>query len=170
MLDTEISIDELASGKPLMVNLAAGRGACEEMAQRFGWIDVCTLTAEIKLKSIADGAYHASGQVDAAIIQHCRITGNPVAESIRVEVDERFTTISEVRGNETKGEMEIDPLAVSVEILEGGRIPVGEMVAQLVGLEATPWPRDPAAESQGLLPQDDFKNQFASLAELKRKR
>ncbi|MCE2518020.1 MAG: hypothetical protein J4F41_09405 [Alphaproteobacteria bacterium] len=164
MFDKEISIDQLASGKPLVLSLTADRASCEELAERFDWIEVCSLTAEIKLKAIANGAYHASGQVDAAIIQRCRLTENPVPESLIVKVNERFATI-----DDEDEEAEIDPMAVSVEGLKGDKIPVGEMIAQLVGIEATPWPRDPSAESRVLSPENDPTNPFASLAELKKK-
>ena len=164
MLDKVVSVDQLASGKPLVLTMTADRATCEELARRFDWIEVCTLTAEIKLKAIANGAYHASGQVNAAIIQRCRLTENPVPESLVVEVNERFAAI-----DEEDEEAEIDPMAVSVEALDGDQIPVGEMIAQLVGIEATPWPRDPAAESRVLSPENDPTNPFASLAELKKK-
>lgn len=164
MLDTEISIDQLASGKPLVVKLTADRDNCVTLAERFDWIEVCSLTAELKLKAIANGAFHVSGQVDAAIIQQCRITEKPVPESVIIKVNERFASI-----DEEDEEAEIDPMAVSVEALLGDKLPIGEMIAQLVGLEASPWPRDPDAESKVLSPENDPTNPFASLAELKKK-
>lgn len=164
MIDTEISLDQLVSGKPLVLTLSADRPTCEAIAQRFDWIEVCSLTAEIKLKAIANDAYHASGQIEAAIIQRCRISENPVPESLSITVNERFAAI-----DEEDEEAEIDPMAVSVEALMGDKIPVGEMIAQLVGIEATPWPRDPSAENRVLSPEDDQTNPFASLAEFKKK-
>jgi uncharacterized metal-binding protein YceD (DUF177 family) len=164
MLDTEISVKQLDSDKPLVLSLTADHEVCVELAHRFDWVEVSSLTAEIKLKAIAKGAYHASGQVTAAIVQRCRITENPVPESVVIEVSERFTQI-----NDDDEQTEIDPMAVSVETLEGDKIPVGEMIAQLVGLEASPWPRDPNAQSDSLSAENDSKNPFASLAELKKK-
>jgi len=89
-----------------------------------------------------------------------------VPEALYIDVNERFAVIDD-DGND--GEAEIDPMAVSVEAIQNNEIPVGEMIAQLVGIEATPWPRDPEAEGLVINPQDDPTNPFASLAELKKK-
>jgi len=166
MLDTVISIDSLSSGKPLVLSLTASREDCEELANRFDWMDVSSLTATIKLKAIANGAFHASGVIECAIIQRCGLTDRPVPEALYIDVNERFAVIDD---DDNDGEAEIDPMAVSVEAIQNNEIPVGEMIAQLVGIEATPWPRDPEAESLVINPQDDPTNPFASLAELKKK-
>ena len=73
MLNTAISTDQLSSGKPLVLSLKGERQDCVDLATRFDWVDVSSLTAEIKLKAIANQAYHASGKIEAAIIQRCRI-------------------------------------------------------------------------------------------------
>ena len=166
MLDTVVSIDRLSSGKPLVLSFTATREECEHLANRFDWMDVSSLTASIKLKAIANGAFHASGVIECAIIQRCGLTDRPVPESLFIEVNERFAIITD---DEREGKAEIDPMAVSVEAIENNEIPVGEMIAQLVGIEATPWPRDPEAESLVINPKDDPTNPFASLAELKKK-
>ena len=164
MLNTAISTDQLSSGKPLVLSLNGERQDCLDLATRFDWIDVSSLTAEIKLKAIANQAYHVSGKVEAAIIQRCRITERPVPESLYIEVNERFAVI-EI----DEDEAEIDPMAVSVEAIENNEIHIGEMIAQLVGLEASPWPRDAEAEPFSMSPENDQTKPFASLAELKKK-
>lgn len=164
MIDTNVHCDQLASGKPLVLNLEAGRNDCEALAERFDWVDVSMLSAEIKIKAIAKDAYHVSGKIEAAIIQQCRVTENPVPESIIVTVDERFAVIEE-----ENLDAEIDPMAMSVESIDNNEIPVGEMIAQLVGLEASLWPRDSAADDHSARHIEDPTNPFASLAELKKK-
>ncbi len=164
MLEFEISIDQLVSGKPLVVTLSADDDARARLAKRFDWVEVSALTAEIKLKSIANDAYHASGEVNAAIVQRCRVTELAVAEKIIIVINERFADLSE-----ESDEAEIDPMAMTVEALIGNTIPVGEMIAQLVGLEANPWPRHVSAVCDAVPPQQDKTNPFASLAQLKKK-
>lgn len=164
MLTLTVHCDQLASGKPLVLNLEAEQGDRSALAARFDWIDVSSLTAEIKLKAIAKDAYHVSGQIACGIIQRCRVTENPVPESLMVTVDERFAIIED-QGEEA----EIDPMAMTVEAIENNEIPVGEMIAQLVGLEASTWPRDAAADDYLKTDEIDPTNPFASLAELKKK-
>lgn len=164
MFSTTISAEQLNQGKPVNLVLEADRQACEELAERFGWLEVCSLRAELRLKSVARTAYQVSGKIEAAIIQACRLSGNPVPEALLIKVDERFTDL-----DQDKGDTEIDPMAVSVEALENGEIPLGEMVAQLVGLEATPWPRDPGVADETVLPAGkDPDHPFASLAQMKK--
>lgn len=164
MFDTIVTIDQLSSGKPLMLALSANHKDCQNLAARFDWMNVSSVTASIKLKAIAKNAFDATGTIEAAIIQQCRITENPVPESLYIKVNERFSAILE-----EDDEAEIDPMAVSVEAVENGEIHIGEMIAQLVGLEASPWPRDTKAEHFVLSPENDPTKPFASLAELKKK-
>ncbi len=166
MIDLTVKCDQLASGKPLVKKIEATPSECVALAQRFDWISVASLVAEIKLKAIAKDAFHVSGKIEAAIIQRCRVTDNPVPESLMIDVDERFAIIDEDTDLEVT---EINPMAVSVEAVVNGAIPVGEMIAQLVGLEASPWPRDAAADQHMLRDENDPTNPFASLAELKKK-
>lgn len=164
MFSETISAEQLNQGKPFIWKMAADRQSCEELAKRFGWVDVCSLKVELKLKSVAKAAYQVTGKIEAAIIQSCRLTGNPVPEALLISVNERFTDIEQ-----EAGDTEIDPMAVSVEALEDGQIPVGEMVAQLVGLEASPWPRDTAVSDENILHSgSDPGHPFASLAQLKK--
>ncbi len=162
MIDKSVSIDNLLTGRPLQLSLAAAATDCKILAERFGWLDVVSLTAELKLKAIAKGAYHVSGRIDAKLSQACRLSGHAVEEVLTITVDERF-----VEGGDDD-DAEIDPMAVSVEVLEGGDIPIGEMIAQLVGLEASAWPQSPDADRGQF--QDISTSPFASLAQLKKRR
>ena len=164
MLSETISAEQLDQGKPVSWVREADRQSCDHLAERFGWVDVCSLKVELKLKSVAKTAYQVTGKIEAAIIQSGRLSGNPVPEALLIEVNERFADLAQ-----EDGDTEIDPMAVSVEALEDGLIPVGEMVAQLVGLEATPWPRDAAiSDESNRLSDGDSAHPFASLAQLKK--
>ncbi len=166
MIDLDVKCDQLVSGKPLVLEIQAEPDDCAALAKRFDWISVANLMARIKLKAIAKDAFHVSGKIEAAIIQKCRVTENPVPESLIIDVDERFAIIED---DTEVSEAEIDPMAVSVEAVVNGVIPVGEMIAQLIGLEASPWPRDASADEYLVRDELDPTNPFASLAELKKK-
>ena len=165
MLTFSLKVDKLDQGKPVKLDLHAERSDCDALADRFGWIEVRSLAASLEAEAVFGRTYDVKGKVEAAIVQRCRVTGNPVPESIAFDVHERFAATTD--DGETA---EIDPMAVSVEAVEDGVIPVGEMVAQLVGLEASAWPRDPEAEGPAAgETTPDPAHPFASLAELKKK-
>ena len=164
MLEESLQAGDLDRGGPVELELRAGDADRKALAERFGWIEVVSLAARLEARPVAGGAYEIGGRIEAAIVQRCWVTGNPVPESIGVDVHERFAAAG------GGGTAEIDPMAVSVEIIEDGVIPVGEMVAQLVGLEASAWPRDP--EAAGIAATGDPAepaHPFASLAELKKR-
>ena len=82
---------------------------CSALAERFSWIEVCSVETSLVIRKIADGAYLVSGQIEAAIIQRCRLSDNPVPESILIDVEERFADLETI--DETGA---IDPMAVTV--------------------------------------------------------
>ena len=166
MFQTLFATNQLQQGKPVRLTLEADLEDRAMLAKRFDWVDVCSVKADLELKLIAGGAYLVKGNIEAAIIQRCRLSDNPVPESIVADVEERFANLDAI--NDTGA---IDPMAVSVEALADDNIPVGEMIAQLVGLEASPWPRDPDADENAFLRnKDDDSHPFASLAQLKKNR
>ena len=165
MLDLVVKVEKLDRGKPLALDMRAERGDRAALAERFGWLEVRNLEASLEVRPVAGRAFEITGEIGAVVVQRCRVTGNPVPESVDIEVRERFVAAPAV-----DGVAEIDPMAVSVEVIEEDAIPVGEMVAQLVGLEADAWPRDPEAvgfAATSRLP--DPGHPFASLAEWKKK-
>ena len=169
MLDTVFPIDRLEGGKPHRLTLEANDEARAIIAERFSWRELSSLKAELTLKKIATGAYQVSGHIDAHIIQTCRLTGQAVPEALAITVDERF-----MEAPQTHDATEIDPLATSVDTLEGNALPIGEMIAQLTGLEASLWPQIENAQNEmsakeETLSADDKIKPFASLAELKKK-
>lgn len=166
MFETTVATNQLDDGKPLVISRSASLEDKQYLAKRFDWIEACSIDINLELKLIAEGVYRVSGRIEAAIIQRCRLSGNPVPESFIVTVEERFADLSLI--DETGA---VDPMAVTLEPLQDDAIPLGEMIAQLVALEASSWPRDPEADSQALLrSRDDDAHPFASLAELKKNR
>lgn len=166
MFETVISPSQLDHGKAMKISLTAALEDRQALAQRFDWIEACSVEAHLEMKMIAEQAYLVTGRIEAAIIQRCRLSGNPVPESIIATVEERFADLETI--DETGA---IDPMAVTLEPLGDGGIPLGEMIAQLVALEASPWPRDPEADAETVLrSRGDDSHPFASLAELKKNR
>ena len=163
MLDTKIETSALNIGEPLEVTLKAKPKDCKTLAGRFNWESVKKLEARLKVEAIAPQAYDVTGTISASITQLCRVSGEPISASLNIKVHERFA--------DTPEPPEIDPLAISVEITEDDTIPLGEMIAQLVGIEASPWPRAPRSSDDASVTHStgEIAHPFASLAEWKEK-
>ena len=80
MFDTIIPAAQFDRGKPIKMKLSADQEACSALAERFSWIEVCSVETSLVIRKIADGAYLVSGQIEAAIIQRCRLSDNPVPD------------------------------------------------------------------------------------------
>ena len=96
MFDTIIPAAQFDRGKPIKMKLSADQEACSALAERFSWIEVCSVETSLVIRKIADGAYLVSGQIEAAIIQRCRLSDNPVPESILIDVEERFADLETI--------------------------------------------------------------------------
>ena len=163
MLECSIAVETLNGEAPVRLSLQASSEECRHLAERFGWQEVSSIEAELVLRSLSGDAYLVSGKLNAGIIQTCRITGAAVPEVIEAVVEERFANM-----NGSDETIDIDD--VTTEALENGTIPVGEMLAQLLALEANPWPRDPEALlPYGVSPGENAAGPMAALAELKKK-
>lgn len=97
--------------------------------------------AEMNLKPVAEG-WCLSGRVRASAVQTCGLTLEPLP----VEVDSRFAiTLSETVEPET------DEIVITVEddspdLIEDGRIDLGQYAVEQLALCLDPFPRKPGAE------------------------
>jgi len=169
-----------AGKKGLTVRLDFTKASCRHIAQRFGFLSVDRLQAQLQVKQIAADCWEVSGQLSAVLVQACIATGQPVTEQIETPISERFVPPDENLDNTNPEELVADD---SAEYLEAGKIPLGEMLVQHAALAANPWPRhaeapqswqvgphatadtDPQTPRQGQ--QAGRENPFAVLSRLK---
>ena len=166
MIDFRVKSDVLLSGKTLSFVLESEVRERKILAERFGWLEVSSLGARVKVKMSGDGEFEVWGDLECSLSQACRVTGALVTEHLAIKIKERFGVLGGA-----DGDVDIDALGVSVEPIEGGEIAVGEMICQLIGLEASAWPRakDSDAEDYVFGGEDSSLKPFASLAELRKK-
>ena len=70
--------------------LEANEAERAALARRFGIPAIERLRAELLLRPEADGAVRAEGRVDAAVVQSCVVTLEPVAQRVDEAVDLRL--------------------------------------------------------------------------------
>ena len=141
----------------------------EALAARFGLLAIHALSAQMQLEPWRRGGTKVSGRFDARVKQTCVVTLEPFEEVLREDITRYFA------GQNAPGPAAVTHSVESLEedepdIISGGSIDLGELVAESLGLALDPYPRKPGAEfSTGA---QDEKNPspspFAALEPLKK--
>ncbi|MEC8091231.1 MAG: hypothetical protein VX108_01440 [Pseudomonadota bacterium] len=159
-LDAMIDVQTLPPTGALMGRLDASETECAGLAARFGYVSVDALAADLRIKRAAKGAWDVRGRLHAEITQACIVTGDPVSESVDFEIEERY-----VLASVPEDEIVVD--LGDAEPLVNGCIDLGEMVAQMLALSATAWPRSEGAPDNFRAVEDEQAHPFAGLSSLK---
>lgn len=134
---------EVRRAEPLrLIATAAER---EEISRRFDLLALDRLEAELTLT--ADGeAVDAEGRFSADVTQRCVATGRPLSASVEAPITVRFLPLAALDAG-GEGEVELSADDLDIVHYDGGRIAVGEMVAESLALALDPWPRSPDADA-----------------------
>ena len=159
-LDTLIDVQTLPPTGAVKGQLDASAAECADLAARFGFLEVRSLRAEMRIFEVAKGSWDVRGRLVAEVVQACGVTGEPVAESVDFALEERYV---QAAGPEDEIVVDLD----EAEPLDGGRIDLGEMVAQSLAIAVAPWPRSEDAPASFQAGEDDRPHPFAGLASLK---
>lgn len=139
------------------------------LARRFDLVAINSLRARVELE--AQGAeVSATGQLSAAVVQSCAVSGEDLAVRIEEPFTVRFTPATTVEG--AVEEVELTPDDLDAMEYQGTTIDLGEAVAQTLALAIDPFavgPQAEAARKAAGLGEPDLSGPFAALAALKRK-
>ena len=118
------------------------------LAQRLGIPQVRSAKASVALKLIRGGTVVLlKGRVQAALVQNCVVTLDPV----QTEVDEEFTLTYSVESKHGPAEVVVDLAEEDPpEPVENGQIDIGEAAAEHLALAMDPFPRAPGVSFQPL--------------------
>ena len=89
-LNAMIDVQTLPPTGALIGRLDTTETERAELAQRFGYLLVDALDADLRIKRAAKGAWDVRGKLHAEISQACIVTGEPVSESVDFEIEERY--------------------------------------------------------------------------------
>jgi uncharacterized metal-binding protein YceD (DUF177 family) len=170
-------------GERLTIQATAAERAL--LARRFGLMTLDGLRAEIELHPVeGKRVFRLTADLDAAVVQSCVVSLEPVAQRIRDRQSQLFAVLDVAM--EADGDEEV------IEPIVDGQIDVGEAVAQQLALALPAYPRAPTttivavlgalpdgvtlcAEEEnrpsvgaGALPAESGAGAFAALARLKR--
>ncbi len=93
-LNAMIDVQTLPPTGALIGRLDTTETERAELAQRFGYLSVDALGADLRIKRAAKGAWDVRGKLHAEISQACIVTGEPVSESVDFEIEERYVLAS----------------------------------------------------------------------------
>jgi uncharacterized metal-binding protein YceD (DUF177 family) len=120
------------------------------LAKRFDIVEVKSLKAFLTLIPKPQEVIDVTGKIEVTIVQNCVVTLEPLVNRMELEIN--LTFVPEEQNDKGGGEAVIDDLSDEIEVFSGGKIDIGEMVAQQVGVNIDPYPRKPNA----VLPVTEF--------------
>jgi hypothetical protein len=155
----------------MIERISAGEDECRALAERFGLIAIHDLSALLRLEPWRRGGIKVTGRFDARVEQTCVVTLEPFEESLGEDITHFFA------GQNAPGPRPIIHSVVSLEeddtdVISGGSIDLGELVAESLGLALDPYPRKPGVEfTSSATAGEKGKSQspFAALQSLKLK-
>jgi uncharacterized metal-binding protein YceD (DUF177 family) len=147
------------------VTVEADADERRRLAGRFGLVSVERLAARFEVRREAVGIA-VEGRVEAAVVQACSVTGDPLPATVDEPV--RLLFVEPSAGGE---EIELSDDAIDTVEIESGAIDLGEAAAETMALALDPFPRSPAAEAAlkeaGVLSEGE-SGPFAALKALKK--
>lgn len=168
MTDTfahRLSLDSVRDGQRL--DLVADPDERERIAGRLGLSALDRLEAHAVLTR--DGVrILARGRVQAALVQDCVVTGEPVAAAVDEPFDLQF--LPEPATSAADEEIELGGEDCDTVFHDGSVIDLGSAIADTLALALDPYPRSAGADSAlkeaGVLSEEQA-SPFAALAKLK---
>ena len=156
----------------LEVGFEANAAEREALARRFGLLALDRLAGAAQLRRASDGRIRAKVTFDADVLQSCVVTLEPVAAHLSDAFEASFGDGAEV-GRELEVEVGVDE-EDPPEPIRGGRMELGELVAQHLSLALDPYPRKRGAELPAAAgadqPAEPEARPFAALAKLASRR
>lgn len=160
-LDSILNVDGIRADSPNFFNFVASDKELKSLATRFKFLDVLSLSAELKICKSARDCWDVAGQLRGVVVQACSSSGVPLRETVDFLIEERYVRSV---GNQEEVEVHIG----SAEPLENEAINIGELLAQSLAIAVTPWPRAPEAKETYTSGEELPDHPFAGLAALKR--
>lgn len=131
-----------------------------------------SLTVDLELKLVHEGAVSVRGQLEASVVQTDVVTLEPVASDVAEEIDVVLRPAMEAtraRPRASEGGEE-EAAADEADVYRDDRIDLGALVGEHLALGLDPYPRAPGVAFEGHVEDDPQKDEspFAALAGLKR--
>lgn len=122
-------------------NIKATDAQMNELVNRFKIISLSQLNAMVQLSALKEhDGFLVKGHISAKLEQQCIVSLKPVSEDID-EPFELMLVAPDVAEKFDEDEVYLDPEAPDYDAFEGGKIEIGEIIAQTVSVMMDPYPR-----------------------------
>lgn len=135
---------ETISDAPRRMEIVADADERRRLAGRFRLKAIDRLSAAITLSRRA-GTIHAEGEVDAAVVQACVVTDEPLPAEVRAPFSVRFVPEAQVSAPDE--ELELSEEDCDILPIQHGEIDLGELAAETLALALDPFPRSQGADA-----------------------
>lgn len=132
---------------PQEVVLSAHAAHCRALAERFDLVDVLALSVQLTVRRGLAASIRVVGTLEARVRQLCVLSGEPFEVTITEDIDEIFMAGGDQNDADFDFELAAE-VAESAEFVDDGRIDLGELSAQILGVSLDPYARAPGAVSQ----------------------
>jgi len=161
-----VALDTIGEGGR-SCHIVASDAECAALARRFGLVALDSLEADVALSPISTRqGYSVEGRFCAKLTQRCVVTLGPLPVRLEETFRLRFAPADE---GEDSAEVVVGPDDEDVEPLTGGKIDIGEAVAQSLAVMLDPYPRAAGAAIAGGALDNGEANPFNVLKKLRRK-
>jgi hypothetical protein len=155
-----VEIGRLPPGEAVF-SIAANAAERAALARRFDLLALDRLEARVSLRRLPGGFLRLDARLSADVVQACVVTLEPVASRLEDAFALSYGAVAD--------EATLDDLAEIIEPLPpGGRLDIGEAVAQQVSLALDPYPHAPGAAAVAA-PDPSPPSPFAALAKRPKK-
>jgi len=113
----------------------------EALTKRFDLINLPLLKAQLTLSPGMGQTVEARGTIEAEVHQCCVVTLEPIVNTLVIDVDTVFIPSDK----DQPSAPQTNELEEEFEFFSGGKIDIGEMVAQTLGVHIDPYPRKKGA-------------------------
>ena len=153
----------------LTEHILATEGERQALTERFGLIAIRDLSALLLLEPWRRGGIKVTGRFVAVVEQTCVVTLEPFEQTIEEDINSYFA------GRNAPGPTPVVSAVESLEadepdVISGGSVDLGELVAESLGLALDPYPRKPGVEFMSSTTESEEyapRGPFAALKSLK---
>jgi uncharacterized metal-binding protein YceD (DUF177 family) len=151
-------------GQALKIRVEAAESERRRLAARFDLQDIVSLQGEASLERMDDDdRFRLRGRLVADVVQSCVVTLEPIRAQVNESFERRFSADADIAADgfvDLEGDDPPDPLI-------GGKIDVGEVLAEELGLALDPYPRLPGASLDTAMAGEPLPGPFERLRKLR---
>ena len=137
-----LSVEGIIPDRPRKEKVEASLEECAALAKRFDLRDLSGLKARMTVLRVSEGKIiRIEGDLEAEVVQTCVVSLRDVHSEIGAHFETYFTEDGKGLDQDTEFSVELEEELS--DVLVGGILDLGELVAQYLSLELEPYPRAP---------------------------